>query len=53
MNDLNEMNLDALRVELAYRRALLQRHPEAMRYRARLPKRLRRRRPAGGSFTTS
>lgn len=53
MNDFNDMNLDALRVELAYRRALLKPPPGAARYRARLPKRMRERRPQKGSFTTS
>jgi hypothetical protein len=52
MNDLNAMDLDALRVELAYRRALLKPGPDVARYRARLPKRLRRR-STGASFTTS
>ena len=52
MNDFNEMNLDALRVELAYRRALLQPDANLPRYRVRLPRRLRRR-ANGDSFTTS
>lgn len=53
MNDLNSMDLDALRVELAYRRALLKPQSDGAGYRARLPKRLRRRHPANGAFTTS
>lgn len=52
MNDLNSMDLDALRVELAYRRALLKPHTDGSGFRARLPRRLRRR-PVRDAFTTS
>jgi hypothetical protein len=52
MNDFNDMGLDALRVELAYRRALLQPDSHLPRYRVRLPRKLRRGANAG-SFTRS
>ncbi|MDT4939243.1 MAG: hypothetical protein QOG80_2914 [Pseudonocardiales bacterium] len=49
---MNEMNLDALNVELAYRRALLDAAGHG-RYRARLPKRLLHRRAPRSTFARS
>lgn len=52
MYDLYHIDNDALRIELAYRRALLSAPPRA-RYRARVSKRALRRRVADDSFAES